>query len=83
MEDREKEVEEYLNRKRRKENIVGSIKILFMFISWIVGIVCCILLLIYRIKNPHLTETELMLYSLSHYWWVYLLVIISTLINNK
>ena len=91
MEDREKEADEYLNRKRRKEyivdlikeNIIDFIKVLFMFISLISGIVCCVLIFIYRINNPNLTETEIILYSFSHYWWFYLLFIISILINSK
>lgn len=81
--EQEKQVENYLKKKRDKEIFIDALKNFFQIISYFIGVICCVLIFIHKIRNPHLTETEVMLYSFSKYWWVALLVIISTLINNK
>lgn len=81
--EQEKQVENYLRKRSDRDSFIEALKNLLQIISYIIGVICCVLIFIYKIKNPHLTETEIMLYSFSKYWWVALFVIISTLINNK
>ena len=69
MEDRKKEVEEYLQKKKQCEKLIDSIKIILSLLGIIVCIITGILVFIYRLRNPHLTETELLIYSISKYWW--------------
>lgn len=83
MTDSEKEVKKYIKKKKDRDDIIETLKSLFQIVGYIVGIICCVLVFIHKIRNPHLTETEIMLYSFSKYWWVVVFVIISTLINNK
>ena len=83
MTDREKEVKSYLKRKKTRESTIEMFKALFLIVSYIIGIICAFMIFIYKIKNPQFTQTEIMLYSLNNYWWIVLLCIISTLINNK
>lgn len=83
MIDRENEIENYLLKRKKKENFTNALKGLFQIISYIIGIICCFFIFIYKIKNPHLTETEIMLYSFSKYWRVVLLVIVSAFINSN
>ena len=57
MEDRKKEVEEYLQKKKQREKLIDSIKIIISLLGIIVCIITGILVFIYRLQNPHLTET--------------------------
>ena len=58
-----------------------NIKDLFVVITLIISLICSIQIFIYRMQNPHLTGTELMLYGLSKYWWCVIMIIISGLIS--
>lgn len=81
---REKEVNEYLQNKKNKQDLIEISKMLFVLVSIAITFVVAILIFIYRIKNPHLTETELFLYSVTKYWWAWLMLITSCFINaNK
>lgn len=83
MTDRKKEVEKYLEKKKSREYLIDTVARLFGFASYIICIVCCVLILFYQIANPHLTQTEITLYALSKYWWIIPLCIILALINSK
>lgn len=81
---REKEVNEYLQKKKNKQELTEIAKMLFVLASIGITFIVAILIFIYRIKNPHLTETELFIYSVTKYWWAWLMLIISGFINaNK
>lgn len=76
MENREKEIEDYLQKKKQREILIDSIKIILSLLGIIVFLITGILLFIHRLRNPHLTETELLIYSISKYWWAVLWFII-------
>lgn len=59
-----------------------NIKTLFVLLTYIIGIICGIQMLLYRFQNPHLTGTELMIYGFSRYWWVFLMAVISGLVSR-
>lgn len=69
MDKREKDVEEYLEKRKNKEELISLLKILIALAGIIVLIVTGILVFIYSLKNPQLTRTEIMIYSISKYWW--------------
>ena len=66
---REEDVEEYLRKKKNKEDLTNIFKIGIALAGIIICLICGILTFIYRLQNPHLTETELMIYAVSKYWW--------------
>lgn len=57
MGNREKEIEDYLQKKKQREKLIDSIKIIISLLGIIVCIITGILVFIYRLRNPHLTET--------------------------
>ena len=77
MTQREREVEEYLNKKKEKEGLFSALKFCFALIGAIVWVICAILVFVYRFQNPQLTETEIVMYSFSKFWWAYLCGIVS------
>lgn len=58
--------------KKNKEDLIKILKICISLAGIFICLICTILVGIYRFKNPQLTETEIMIYSLKEYWWSYL-----------
>ena len=83
MEDRQKEVEEYLQKKKDKANVMDGIMALFFIASFIAGIIVSIAIIIYKFKNPHLTETELFIYTVRNYWWLFIALFVDAVWINK
>lgn len=69
MDKREKEVEEYLEKKKNKEDLITSLKTLIALAGIITAIITGILCFIYSLQNPQLTRTQIMIYSMKKYWW--------------
>lgn len=75
--------EERKKLERKKINdLLEKVKVLFIVFSILIGIIVSIILFSYRIENPQLTETELMIYSFTKYWWAWLLILISVFIDK-
>ena len=72
-----KEVEEYLQKKKDKEKYIQMLKNLFYIVTCVLTLICASCLIIYRLKNPHLTQTELGIYTLTKYWWLYIMIAIT------
>lgn len=70
--ERESNVEKYLRKKRSKDSLFTLIKLGFSLLGIIVCLIVSLIVFIYKLKNPSLTETEIFIYSLSKYWWAYL-----------
>lgn len=70
-------------RKKKINDLLEKVKVLFIVSSILIGIIVLIILFSYRIENPQLTETELMIYSFRKYWWAWLLILISGFINKN
>lgn len=79
MTDREREVEEFLNKKRDRNTWIDLFRVLFKFLTLIGIAVCGIHVFIYRMQNPHMTETQIMLFVLSKYWWLCIMAFASAL----
>lgn len=79
-ETREEEINKYLKKKEDRQELFTIIKLCFCIFSMLIGFVVSILCIIYRFQNPHLTETERLLYCISEYWWAYLMMIVSYVI---
>lgn len=58
--------------KEKIEYLIELVKTAAACSGFFVFGICSILILIHRFSNPHLTETEIALYSLKEYWWGYL-----------
>lgn len=63
--------------KKSKNDLIEILKIVLSFAGIFIFVICAIFVGIYRFKNPQLTETEIMIYSLKKYWWADLWFIIS------
>ena len=70
-------------KEKMKQDLFKIGKTLFVIVSILTTIVVAIAVFIYRFKNPQLTETEIMIYSITKYWWSYLMLAISNFIVYK
>ncbi len=82
MTDREREVEKFLNKKRNRNAWIDLFKVLLRFLTFIAIVICAIHIFIYRIQNPHMTETQIMLFVLSKYWWLCIMAFVSAITGS-
>ena len=76
-------ITEEQKKKKMKQDLFEIGKTLFVIVSILITSVAAISIFIYRFKNPQLTETEIMIYSTTKYWWSYLMLTISAFIVYK
>lgn len=73
---------ERMQEQNKLDNIRCIIHAVILFGMIIVGLVLCVLILIYRFSHPELTETQLLVYCFQKYWWMYGIVIFGFIASN-
>lgn len=56
--------------------MINKLKILYVFLTIIITFVCGLYMFLYRVNNPLMTETQLMLYTLRKFWWLIIMVLV-------
>ncbi len=63
--------------------MIDKLKILYIFLTIIIAFVCGIYMFVYRMNNPLMTETQLMLYALRKFWWLLIMALVMKGIKFK
>lgn len=62
------------NKKKIKDLLMIACYLLFM-LSVVLVLGISVYMFIYRIQNPTLTETQITIYSIKKFWWLYVMFI--------
>ena len=63
--------------------MINKFKIIYVFLTIIITFVCGIYMFVYRMNNPLMTETQLMLYTLRKFWWLLIMILVMIGIKFK
>lgn len=78
--DRKREVEMYLKKKKQRNILISNLKGLFVILTVLMNLIFCMHMFVYRMQNPSLTGTELMIYAIIKFWWLGIMAFISGLL---